>query len=128
MRAVVGTADLHQWLPCRAARTGLLDLMGRQLGPASKPDATRHGVLAPLVCASPDQFPLELGKAAEHRQHEPPMSGGGVGPSIGYGPEAGALLRNCGEHIQQAASAAGKPVEACDQQHVATAKRHDCAL
>jgi hypothetical protein len=51
------------------------------------------------------------------------MSGGGVGPSIGHGPEASALL-----YVQQVARAAGQPVEARHQQHVPSARRLDCAL
>jgi hypothetical protein len=35
---------------------------------------------APLASSCPDEFPLELGQASEHRRHQASMRGGGVRP------------------------------------------------
>ena len=54
MRYIVGSADLDQRFPCPASRQCLLDLMGRQLRPATEPNPSCLSTFAPFIRASVD--------------------------------------------------------------------------
>ena len=84
---VVASADLDQAPPPPPFALTLLCVDGSELELPTEPDASGLRSLAAFIGPGPDQLPLELSEAAQDRQHQPPVWGGGVGPSIGQGPE-----------------------------------------
>ena len=78
-----------------------------------RPNRTPRAIarFRPLIGTRSDQLSLELGEAAKNGQHKSAVRGGGVGPGIGDRAEARALLRNGGDHVQQVARAAGRPIK-----------------
>jgi hypothetical protein len=56
--------------------------MFRELRTPAKDDTTRDGACASLPRPAPNQFTLELSKAAQDRKHQPTVRGGGIGPQI----------------------------------------------
>src|SRR3712207_8315032 len=85
---------------------------------APKPHTTRLGSLATFTRASPDQLTLELGQAGEHREHEAAVGRGRVRPGIVEGTEAGSLLGNSCERVQQITGRASQPIQAGDEHDV----------
>jgi hypothetical protein len=89
----------------------LAALMRRQLERSAEPDAAHFGSLAAFAGPSPDECPLEFGEASEDRQHQHPMGGSGIAPSILERAEARAGLLHRFQDIQRVAGGAGQPVE-----------------
>src|ERR671921_721793 len=84
--------------------------------------APRPGPLPSLARAGSDQLTLELGQAAEHSQHEPPMWGGRIRPSVIERPKAGLIVGNSREGVEQVARGAGQPIQAGDKDDITGAK------
>jgi hypothetical protein len=73
----------------------------RQFRLAAHDYRASFGALSALAGATADQFPLELGEAAQDRQHQPAVRSGRVGPGIPQGFESGALVGNGTKQIEQ---------------------------
>jgi hypothetical protein len=58
----------------------IASLMGREGRLPAEPNAVRHGARPAFAGARADQVALELGKAAEHGQHQAAVRCRGVGP------------------------------------------------
>src|SRR5829696_6697693 len=89
---IVRPGDLGDGLSSVAAGQRLLLLVLVELWFASEPYPPRLRALAPLARARPDQFALELGQTAEHRQHQSAVRGRGIGPSVVQRPEEGIAI------------------------------------
>lgn len=110
-------------VPGRERRQGFLSLMPREgRGPAHVHSA-RLGPLASLAGAGADEIALELGEAAENRQHQASMRRRRVRPCIGQGPESSARLGHCVERVEKVARRFRQPVEPRHEQRVALGKR-----
>src|SRR5262249_37301881 len=103
----------------------LLALMRRHLPRPTEANAARLGALAALTGARADQLTLELGKAAEDSEHQPAVSGRGVGPAVLQRLEAGAALADLAEHVEQVTRGSRQPIEPRDDQHVAVLELPD---
>ena len=57
---------------------------------------------------------IELGQAAQHRQHQPPVRAGGVRPGVLQRTEAGSPLRDGIDDVEQVAGRARQPVDIVD--------------
>src|SRR4051794_31458385 len=97
--------------------------MRGELGLAPEMHASRPGPLPALPRARPDQFPLDLGQAAEHGQHQAAMRGRRICPSILQGPKAGLFLSKSREGVEEIAGGAGQPVEAGDEHDITGCQR-----
>ena len=78
--------------------------------------------IAAFAGAGADQLALELGKAAEHGQHQAPVRRRGVRPCVAERAETGSGLRYRVEDVQEVAGRSRQPVEARDKQGVACVK------
>jgi hypothetical protein len=70
---------------------GFSHLVRRELWSSAELHATRLGSLPTFPGASADQLAFELGETAKHREHQPAMRCGGVGPGVMEGAEGGPL-------------------------------------
>ena len=77
--------------------------MAGELELPAEPYPSGLGSLPAFVSPGPDQLPLELSEAAEDRQHQPAVRGGGIGPGIGQGPEPRPSLPNGIEDVEEVA-------------------------
>ena len=77
--------------------------MRGELRLAAEADAVRLGARPALAGADADQFALELGEASEDGQHQAAVRRGGVGPCVTERAEAGFLLGDRRERVQQVA-------------------------
>jgi len=73
------------------ALESLLALIGGQLGRTAELHATGLRTGSAIACTSLDQLTLELGKTAQHRQHQPAVRRRRIRPSILEGFEARTL-------------------------------------
>jgi hypothetical protein len=71
---------------------------------AAKAHPSLFGALTAFPGAGSDKLSLEFGEAAEHRQHQPAMRRGGIGPRVPERAEAGAALGDVGKDVEQVAS------------------------
>src|SRR5450755_1459499 len=78
----IGPADVHQGLTDFPSRNGFLPLVVRQFRLAAHYYPASFGALPAFAGATSDQFSLELGEAAQDRQHQPAVRCGRVGPGI----------------------------------------------
>ena len=78
----IGPADVHQGLTGFPARNGFPPLVVRQFRLAAHYYPASFGALPAFAGATSDQFSLELGEAAQDRQHQPAVRCGRVGPGI----------------------------------------------
>jgi hypothetical protein len=92
----------------------------RELRFAAEALAVRLGARPAFAGADADQLALELGEAAENGQHQAAVRRGGVGPCVAERAEAGFLLGDRGERVQQVAGRAGEAVEPRHHDHVAS--------
>jgi hypothetical protein len=100
--------------------------MRSHLAWSAKLDTTLLGPLATFTRPGSDQLALEFSQAAKHSEHQPAMSGRGIGPSILERFEAGAAFADLIEHIEQVARRSGQPIKPRDHEHVARLKPADC--
>ena len=63
----------------------------------------------------PDQLALKLRQPSQHRQHQPTVRGGGIGPGVGQRAEPRPLVGNSPKGVQEIEGRAGQPVEPRDQ-------------
>src|SRR6516165_9593284 len=82
-------------------------------------NASRLGALATIARAGSDQFPLELRKATQDREHQPAMWGRGVGPGVSEALESRAGFGDRVEHVEQVPRRTGQPIEPRDQEDIA---------
>ena len=68
---------------------------------------------------------LNLASPPQHGQHQPAVRRGGVGLCVAERAEAGFLLGDCRERVQQVAGRAGDAVEPRHHHHVAGGKFRD---
>jgi hypothetical protein len=92
--------------------------MRGELRLSSKLYASRHGASAAFARSGADQFALELGKPAEHCEHEPPVRGRGVRPCVAKGTKARALVGDLRQYVEKVASRARQPVKSRHHKHV----------
>lgn len=116
---VVAPGDAGQRLARLPPLPSLPLLVRRKLEGAPHLPACGLGARTALARAGADQLALELCKARQHRQHEPTVRGGGVGPGVAERAEHGALLGDAAEDVEQVPCRARQPVEPGHQHHVA---------
>lgn len=119
MMDVVAPGDAAEALALVVPAPGFLLLVGGQLVGAAHLAALRLGSGPSLACPRPDQLALELGQARQHRQHEPAVRRGGVGPWVAQAAEHGALLGQGAQHVEEVPRAPRQPVQPRDHHHVA---------
>ena len=78
-------------------------LVVRQFRLAAHYYPASFGALPAFAGATSDQFSLELGEAAQDRQHQPAVRCGRVRPGIPQRFESGALVGDRAEHVQKIA-------------------------
>jgi len=97
----------------------VLLLVPGQLRRATEPDAGLAGAANADSGARLDEAALELGEAAQHRDHQASVRLRGVGPVIGQRLERRATLTDLVQHIEQIARRASEPIKPADDQGVA---------
>jgi hypothetical protein len=116
---IVAARDLTDGLALVAAANGFLLLVRGELRLAAEAFAVCLGARPALAGADADKLALELGEATEYRQHQPAVRRGGVGPCVPERAEAGFLLGDRRERVQQVAGRAGEAIEPRHHYHVA---------
>src|SRR5262249_52783876 len=86
--------------------------MGSERLRTSKTRAAGFGALPAVVCTGSDQFTLEFGQAAEHRDHQLAVRRGGIRPGVMKRTEAGTGLADRIDDVEQVAGRAREAVEA----------------
>jgi hypothetical protein len=127
VRDVVGPAYFHQGVSGFPSRNGFLALVVRQFRLAAHNHPASFGALPAFASATADQFSLELGEAAQDRQHQPAVRSGRVGPGIPQGFESRALVGNGTKQTEQIPGRPGQAIETGDHQHITLAKTGDQA-
>jgi hypothetical protein len=100
MADAIGSSDIHGSLARFSTREGFPSLVLGELGLTTKANPVGHSPLSTLACSRKDQGSLELGKAAQHREHQPAMSGACVSPPICDRHEPRARIGNLGKRIE----------------------------
>lgn len=119
MRHIIASRDVAHWLLSLDSRKRLAALMRREFRLAPHLHAARLRPGPAFARAGKDQLALELGQAAQHRQQQPPVWRGRVGPGFGKRQKTrlpGGDRRNC---VQQVARGAGQTVEPRHHHHIA---------
>jgi hypothetical protein len=103
--------------------------MRRERRLPAKPDAVRDGAGTAFARAGADELALELGQAAEHREHQAAVRRGG-GPRVTERSEAGSFVGDRRQDVEKVARRSRQAIETGDQEHVAGVARnfvHDAA-
>ena len=119
----LASSNLNEALPRGTSRPGLGLLVRREGGlPAEASLPLAFARVRPSLVRARINAAFELRQPSEHRQHKSAMCRGRVGPSIRQGSEASPGLRHGVEDVEQITGRSRKPVEASDQQNVASAQ------
>src|SRR5580704_9697987 len=94
-------------------------LMRRERRLPAELDAVCDGARPAFARAGADQIALELGQAAEHGQHQPPMRCGGVGPRVAERSESGLLVGDRRQYVEKVARRSRQAIEPRHHKHVA---------
>src|SRR5258706_12510790 len=119
MADAVAPSDVHQSFALLAPRQGLPTLMRVELWRTSEAHAALLSALAALASPGADQFALELGQAAKHREHQSTVRARCVGPGVLEALKPGTPLGERRNDVEQVSGRARQPVEPGDKQHVA---------
>jgi hypothetical protein len=103
MRHATSASDIRQGLAGFTARQRFLPLVWCQLGRPSHVNAASLRTKSTLAGASPDQLALKFRQATKHRQHQATVRCRGIGPGVSQRLEAGALLGDRVERVEQIA-------------------------
>jgi hypothetical protein len=93
-------------------------LMRGELRRPAEADPALLGPHHSFAAAASDQLTLELGKTSKHRDDQPTVGVGGVGPGVAQGAKARTALGDRVEQVKQVTCASRQPVEARDRQHI----------
>jgi hypothetical protein len=82
MAYVVASANLDETFSCLSTGEGFPALMRCELELAAEANAAGLRPLPAFVGSRSDQLAFEFGEAAEDGEHQSPMGGSGISPSI----------------------------------------------
>src|SRR5262245_16266026 len=97
-----------------------LALMGSERLWTSKTHAASFGALPAVICTRSDQFTLELGQAAEHRDHQLAVRRGGIRPGVMKRTEASTGLADRIDDVEQVAGRAREEQFAANQLYISS--------
>jgi hypothetical protein len=118
---VVAVRQFSQRRALRAPSGGLFPLRWAESRGSPHRLSLGLGAAPAFGGAGADKIALDIGQAAQYREHQPPGAGAGVGPRLGQGSES-----RLGVHdpLDDAEQVEGRPREAVDPRH----RHHVAAL